>query len=266
VVIVRGGITADFTIISSKTSGEVEKVEKDIGDRVEEGDLILKLDPADSEAELSRVRERLDGLVKDEKKAKEEYEKALAQYNYLAGRYQRFKRLYKAGAVARMEVVRTKDEYEFARLQKEKAEAKLDRISGEIDEAKSDLEVIEGESESIFIVSPRDGFITRCLAWEGGYLFRGEEAAEIAADGDIYFTGKISPDSLPSLGDDAKVVPVRLKVGYIPGYVSEIVVDESGNNKTAVIKLRLRPKRDKNFDLLSIDNTKKAIALIYTEN
>ena len=265
-VIVRGEITADFTSISSGTSGEVERIERDIGDRVEEGDLLLKLDPADSEAELSRAKEKLDGLLKDEDKAKNEYEKALAQYGYLAGRYERYKRLYKDGAIARMEVVRTQDEYEFAKLEKEKAEAKLDRISSEIDEAESDLEAIEGEYSSILIVSPRDGFVTRYLAWEGGYLLRGEEVAEIAADGDIYFTGEVSYDRLPSLGDNAKVIPVGLKIGYIPGYVSEIAVDRGGNNTAAVIKLRLRPRREGNFDLLSIDDKKKAIALIYTKN
>ena len=266
IIFVRGEITADFTTIRSGTSGEVEKIEKDIGERISRGDLILKLDPADSEAELFSYREKLDKLLRDEGKAKKEYEKALSQYNYLGGRYEKYKRLYKEGAIARMEVVRTKDEYEFAKLEKDKAEAKLDKISKEIREAEFELEIIEGEYDSVVIVSPKGGFITRYLAWEGGYLLRGEEVAEIAADGDIYFRGEVSSDSLPSLGDDGKVFPVGLKIGYIQGYVSEIVAGDEENRANAVIELRLRPKQDDNFDVLSIDDTRKAIAFIYTQN
>ncbi len=266
IIFVRGEITADFTPISSGTSGEVEKIEKDIGERIDSGELILKLNPADSEAELLRAREKLDRLLRDEEKAKKEYENALSQYGYLAGRYERYKRLYKAGAVARMEVVRTADEWEFAKREKEKAEAKLDRISKDVDKAEAELEIVEMEYDSVFVVSPGGGFITRYLEWEGGYLLRGEEAAEIAADGDIYFIGSLSSGRLPSLGDDGIAIPIRLKMGYISGYISEIIVGEGGNRNNAIVKLRLRPSRNSDFDVLATGDTRKAIAFINTEN
>ena len=252
-VIFWGKIRSDRVIVTAGASGKVERIERGVGDKVKEGELILKIGVEDTEEKLNRSRGRLEELKENMKKAKEELEKSQRQVGYSKGRYLRNRMLFSKGAIAEREVFRTKEEYDFAVALNERAKRDYDRILGEIEALKEEILKIEGEYGSVFVLSPETGFITKCFAWEEGYLLKGDRAAEIVREGSIYFEGILKAevkakgvkDSVAP-GDEAFVIPViprMLATGAIKGEVSNIKnIDKNNGSEDVEVEIKLRPE------------------------
>ena len=261
IVLVRGEITAESVVIRAGTSGEVEKLYKEVGERVMRGELIMKLDPSDTGEELISARELLEELKGDKRGVEEEIKKAQVQVDYARGRYLTNKRLFSEGAIARMEVVRTKGEWDFAEEQKDKVEEKLLLITTRIKDAEDEIETMEERYDSVFVMSPIDGFIGRYLTWEGGYVLRGEEAIEVVYEGSIFFTGTYHSSSTPKPGDRAIVIPLRLGSGIIFGQVKDVLSDD-GNGDDGSVVIRLFPETKRHIRAIG-EGSIRSIAIIY---
>jgi hypothetical protein len=260
-VIFRGEISADTVVVVSGTSGNVEKMEKDVGDRVDKGELILRVGLKETEEKLERERERLEGIEERIEKAREDYEKSEYQVRYARGRYLKNRMLFSKGAIAEKEVLRTKEEYDFAETLKERAKRDYEEILGEIERIEKEISKGEEEYGSIFILSPKTGFITKSFIWEGGYLLRGDNVVEIAEGGSILFKGEIEGRGGFALGDDAFVIPIipmSLVSGLISGYVSAVEEVGDDDNFTTLVTIRLRP--ESRWDILGVGTT--AVAFI----
>jgi multidrug resistance efflux pump len=242
---INGTIRAETITLSAGTSGEVRRVAKTTGDRVSRGELLVRLDAADSAGKLTRARKRLADATEQERNAGEELERTKGEVTYSRGRYLTFSYLLKKGAVASKEVERLKDEWEFAEEQNRKAAAYYERAQAELDEARDDLTRTETEYGSVFILAPADGFLTRLMTWEGGYLLKGEEALTIARAGGVYFTGVVRGDRPIALGADATVLPLAVPTGTITGYVTEIRNEGGAENPSRIVTIRLFPKTKK---------------------
>jgi multidrug resistance efflux pump len=248
-VVIKGEIHADTILVTAGASGEVERIEKGMGDRVVKGELILKIGLEDIEGKLKKGRERLDVLHKQMKKAKNKLEKSEKQIRYSRGRFLNSKRLFDAGAIAKKEVHRTREEYDFAVTLNERVKRDIAKILGEMEKVEGEILRAEEEYGSVFVLSPETGFIVKCFVWEGGYLLKGDDVVEIAKEGEVYFVGNTDIEGSTkrdiALGDDVFVLPMTLNClasGTIPGYVSEIVRSGVGEDLTVEIKVRLRPK------------------------
>ncbi len=255
-VLVKGAITAEHITLISGATGEVKKITKGPGDPVKKDEILLRLDPKDSAGELSKARENLKKLKEEEKKAKEELDRTTAELSYSRGRYLTFSSLYTRGAVARREVDRLKDEWEFAEDQHKKADVWYSDAAGRLKEAELGLKRAEEHYGSVLILSPWDGYVTRLLTWEGGYLLLGEETIVIARAGEVYFRGKADGDDSVSLGEEAVVLPLDISTGPIHGYVARI--DPAGAGKT-IVTVRIFPEKKK--DIVNIG--KNAWAVLY---
>lgn len=256
VAIVEGEIYAETIVVRSGTSGNVEKMEKGVGDRVDKGELILRVGLKETEERLERERERLEGLKERIKKAKDDYEKSEGQVKYSKGRYLRNRMLFSKGAIAEKEVVRTREEYNFAETLKERAKNEYEQILGEIERVEEDISRTEMEYGSIFVLSPETGFITKCFVWEDGYLLKGDNVVEIAEEGSIVFKGEIKGKGDFALGDNAFVIPVipmSLVSGLISGYISAIGSGGEDDNPITEVTIRLRPET--RWDILSVGTT-----------
>lgn len=243
ITFVKGTVTAQMITLVSGATGEVKETAKGPGDRVTENELLLRLDPKDSEGELTKARERLTGLREEEKRAREELDRTTAEISYSRGRYLTFASLFKKGAVARREVDRLKDEWEFAEAQHKKAEAWYSRAARKLLEAELELKRAEEHYGSVMIVSPADGYVARLLTWEEGYLLLGEEAIVIARAGEVSFVGMLDPDDRVSLGEEAIVWPLAFPTGPIRGYVARIDNDAPGK-RTVTVRIFPQSKKD----------------------
>jgi multidrug resistance efflux pump len=258
--VMYGTVHAATITVTSGTSGEVNRITKQPGDPVKRGELLVRLDAADSAGELSRAKKRLADAVEQEKNAKAELDRTTDEVSYSRGRYLTFAYLLKRGAVATKEVERLKDEWDFAELQNEKAKVYYSRAETELEEARADLAQTEAEYGSIFILSPADGFLTRLVAWEGGYLLKGDRALVVAPAGEIYFTGRIAADKPVSLGDDAEIFPLAVPTGTVKGYVAAIADGDNTGSTARTVTVRLFPKSKK--DVANIG--KHALGVVYT--
>jgi multidrug resistance efflux pump len=255
-VLIKGAITAEHITLISGATGEVRKITKGPGDHVTKDELLLRLDPKDSAGELGKARENLKKLDAEEKKAKDELDRTTAELSYSRGRYLTFSSLYTRGAVARREVDRLRDEWEFAEDQHKKAESWYSDAAAGLAEAEIGLKRAEDHYGSVLILSPWDGYVTRLLTWEGGYLLLGEEMMVIARAGEVYFRGKIDADAPASLGEEAVVLPLDISTGAIHGYVARIDSDAAGNR---IVTVRIFPEKKK--DIVNIG--KNAWAFLY---
>lgn len=245
VIPVGGTIYAETITLSAGTSGEVKRITKQPGDRVKKGELLVRLDTADSAGELTEARRRLADVTQQERNAREELDRTKGEVSYSRGRYLTFSYLLKKGAVAPREVDRLKDELDFAEEQNRKAVAYYERAETELAHARDDLARTEAEFGSVLLLSPVDGFLARLMTWEGGYLLKGEEALTIAREGDIYFTAVITGDRPICLGEEATILPLAVPTGTITGYVAEIADGNGTDDRPRTVTVRLFPKSKK---------------------
>ncbi|MBN1573480.1 MAG: hypothetical protein JW984_09830 [Deltaproteobacteria bacterium] len=266
---VLGVIRSDKIIVTAGASGEVERIERGVGDRVKEGELILKIGLEDTEEKLKKYLERLQSLQEKVKEAKEEYEKSKIQIGYSKGRYLKNRMLFSKGAIAEREVFRTKEEYDFAVALNERAKRDYDQILGEIKSVEEEILKIEGEYGSVFVLSPETGFITKCFAWEGGYLLKGDRAAEIVKDGSVYFEGICKSKSGSGgihPGDEAFVIPIVTRIlatGTIRGEVTGVTNIGAGGNSAVKVEIRLKP--ESRWEILALGSREdrlRSVALI----
>ncbi len=266
IVVIKGKIHADTILVTAGASGEVKRIEKGMGDKVVKGELILKIGLEDIEGKLKKGRERLDVLHKQMKKTKNKLEKSEKQIRYSRGRFLNSKRLFDAGAIAKKEVHRTREEYNFAVTLNERVKRDIAKILKEMEKVEGEILRAEGEYGSVFVLSPETGFIVNCFVWEGGYLLKGDSVVEIAKEGEIFFVGNIDANIDVegdtkrdiALGDDVFMLPMTLNFlasGTIPGCVSEIVSSGVGEDKTVEIKVRLCPESRWEIMALGLNDT-----------
>jgi multidrug resistance efflux pump len=257
VILMSGTVRAEVVTLSSGTSGEVSRIARGPGDRITAGELLVKLDAADSAGELTRAKKRLADAIEQEKVAKDELDRTTGEVSYSRGRYLTFTYLLKKGAVAPREVDRLKDEWEFAEQQNEKAQDYYARAEAELAEARADIARTESEYGSVLILAPTDGFLTRVMTWEGGYLLKGEEALTIAREGGVYFTGTFEGGGPICLGRDVTVLPLAVPTGRITGYVAAITDTPGDTGSSLTVTVRLFPKSKK--DVANIGKTAWAL-------
>jgi multidrug resistance efflux pump len=257
ITLMSGTIHAETITLSAGTSGEVKRIAKGPGDRVKKGELLVRMDAADSAGNLTRAKDHLADAALQEKNAREELDRTTGEVSYSRGRYLTFTYLLKKGAVAPREVDRLKDEWEFAVEQNKRAVAYYERAETELVRARDDLIKTEAEYGSVFVLAPTDGFMTRLMAWEGGYLLKGEEALTIAREGDVYFTGTLKGDLPIWLGEEVTIVPLAIPTGTIAGYVAALTDGDKAKGPSRIVTVRLFPKSKK--DVANIGKTAWAI-------
>ncbi len=257
ITLMSGTIRAETITLSAGTSGEVKQITKGPGDRVKKGELLVRLSATDSAGELAGAKKRLADAAEQEKNAKEELDRTTGEVSYSRGRYLTFAYLLKKGAVAPKEVERLKDEWEFAEEQNRRAAAFYDRAEMELARARDDLMRTEAEYGSVLLLAPTDGFLTRLMTWEGGYLLKGEEALTIAREGDVYFTGALKGDRPVCLGADVTILPLAIPTGRITGYVAALTNGDKPEDSSRIVTVRLFPRSKK--DVANIGKTAWAL-------
>ncbi|MBN1882451.1 MAG: biotin/lipoyl-binding protein [Deltaproteobacteria bacterium] len=222
---VAGELTWRAVPVSAGTTAGVERVLVQIGDPVRTGDLLIRLDAESTGTALDNARGRLEAAKAELDAAEMSLESAIDQLEYARGRHIWTRSMYERGAVARMELVRTEGEREFAERLEERARVESEAAKREYDEARDTLALMEGRFDAAIVTAPADGFVSSLYAWEGGSFLRGEEMMTIVVAGEIYVRVSDMPDAHVELGMDVWIVALtplpQVFTGYAAAYDAE---------------------------------------------
>jgi macrolide-specific efflux system membrane fusion protein len=135
----------EFVDVGAQISGQIEKIHVQPGDRVEAGDLLVKIDATVYEAQVAADRATLRGL-----------EAQLLEQNAMLKladqRHRRNMQLYQAKAASR-------EELESSAAESEAARARLAVLEAEIEKARSTLEANEANLGYTQIAAPMAGTV-----------------------------------------------------------------------------------------------------------
>ncbi len=219
-------VEADMVNVAPLVSGRIKKIHVREGDRVEKGDLLVEIDPADyenqvalQEANVEGAKHRLDrslaGLMSLRissreaiRKAKSALAAAEAKRDRVSGDYERIRGLLKSGAVARSRFDAMKAAFIAARSGVTAAAADLERARAgryQVKEAESGvaaarsalraareaLQVARTHLGYTRIVSPVTGVVAKKFLYEGDFLAAGYPVLSVYDRKGIYVTANL---------------------------------------------------------------------------
>ena len=167
--------------ISSRVSAKIEKIHVDVGDQVEEGQILVELDKQDWLAALDASKARLAAdeaslksieasLASDEARIVG----ARASYTFALTDLERQQELFASGDIsqqnldnARTEVDRTKSTYEAAMKNLDAARANIEAARARVDASRAEVERSQRNVEYCTVRAPFSGVITVRRANEG---------------------------------------------------------------------------------------------------
>ncbi|RUM88478.1 MAG: hypothetical protein DSZ24_03550 [Thermodesulfatator sp.] len=151
--------------LSSKVAGFVEEVRVAEGDRVRQGELLLRLDDRE-------IRERLQALSQAREALAGELSAVSARLRFAEAEYHRFKRLYQEEAATAEEFEAKKSEYEALSSQKKALEARIKEVEAQLNQVRSLLPYT-------VIRAPFSGRVVRKWVDAGSFVGPGEPLLEV---------------------------------------------------------------------------------------
>jgi RND family efflux transporter MFP subunit len=183
---------ADSVTIIPKISGRVAEVLVDVGSRVQEGQVLLKMEMAD----LEGVRNQSLNAVQDAEAA---LEKAAIDLNTAKDNYERAQNLYHSGALSKADFDnKYAAPYELAKIQAEKT------APSKLAQARAALQTAEANYANAVIKSPLSGEVT------ARYINPGETCAT-AKPSPVFVVADLSGMTVTAYVDESKLN--TLKVG-----------------------------------------------------
>ena len=166
--------------VSPKVSGQIIEVYIDDNDKVKAGDLVAKIDPQDYKVRYEELNAQYEKTMFQQSVAKANLNAANSEIELAQKDLNRYKKLYKAGAVSKQILDSQQTKYDlavarqhqaqndvFSNAKNKVADADLKRIKAQKDLAKLNLSYTN-------IYAPQDGFVTNKRVENGAYVQQGQ--------------------------------------------------------------------------------------------
>ncbi len=160
-----------FVDVGTQVSGQLRKVEVEIGDTVKKGQLIAQIDPTVYQTRVLAGRAKIENL-------KAQLEQARAQLVLDQAREDRARQLYSTNATS-------KDSFELATANLKINQAKIGSFEAQIKEMEATLAGDEANLNYTKIFAPQDGTVVDQIAFEGQTLNANQTAPIIARIADL---------------------------------------------------------------------------------
>ena len=160
-----------FVDVGTQVSGQLRKVEVEIGDTVKKGQLIAQIDPTVYQTRVLAGRAKIENL-------KAQLSQARAQLVLDQAREERARSLYSTNATS-------KDSFQLATANLKINEGKIDAFEAQIKEMEATLAGDEANLSYTKIHAPQDGVIVDQIAFEGQTLNANQTAPIIARIADL---------------------------------------------------------------------------------
>ncbi len=187
--------------IGTRATGTIEKMLVKVGDRVEKGELVARIDNRELRAQLAEAEAALASARAERQRVERVYPLQIAeavanlaaarsQGDYLAANARRLEQLLKEGFVSRDEADNARQKADAQNAQVQAAQATVERLQGEfaevrkkaalaVDQAQAGAEALRVRISYTTIHSPLDGVVSQVTAQEGETIVAGLQVANL---------------------------------------------------------------------------------------
>lgn len=246
--------------IINKYPGTISRVDKDLGDTVEAGDILLQQELRDVELQLARARadyrsyeaytERYDADFNAD------YEKAKSEYDLKKVNFERYTQLYEKGAVSRLALDQAEQSMIAARagLRYLTGQKKIDgrpayvaQRAEQAERRRNSMLLLENQREDMTIRAPRKGTISYRNAEAGSYVPAGTILFTVVDTDSLHVDCTVSEEDAAFLTPDSKVEILVEALGKkYAGTLVFISPDKSRETKNYPVRITL-DTADKNL-------------------
>ncbi|HVI42600.1 MAG TPA: efflux RND transporter periplasmic adaptor subunit [Anaerovoracaceae bacterium] len=206
-------VPAQVADISAQQMGKVSEVNIEVGDTVNAGQVLARLDDTQLSAQLNQAQASYQGSMNSQKQAKINLDNAAATL-------ERTKALYTEGAVAKVQMDADQKAYDLAKSQYDSS------ISSGVSGAKASVDNISAQVNNSIIKSPISGVIVSKNITAGETATVGSTLMTVADMSSLMLKGTISQAALPYI---KKGDTVDLFIDIYPDQTFKGTVSEIGS-------------------------------------
>ncbi|TYP52501.1 efflux RND transporter periplasmic adaptor subunit [Thermosediminibacter litoriperuensis] len=214
--------------VTAKISGRVEAVLVKAGDKVKAGQVLVKLEQQDVQAQVSQARAGYEAalanynkissqLEQEVQRLESAFKQAQASFNDAARNYERMSKLYQDGAISMREFESIELQYKVAKEQYESAKVQLEMTKdksapetvaaakAQVEQARAALSAAQSALDNTLITAPVDGVVGAVDVKVGQLLTPGIPVATLGNTGNMVVKINVSEDVINSMRTGQKV-------------------------------------------------------------
>jgi RND family efflux transporter MFP subunit len=230
----------DQVEVSSRIVARVTAVEVRNGDRVEEGDLLVKLDDTDLQAAVRRARSQVESAKAAIDSARERVNAAQARLDLATVNLKRMRDLYKERAIEEMRLDEAESEFRQAQAAFSEAQQREKATVSELAAAQQSLRGAEATLAYASIRAPMDGIVAQRLVDPGDLASPGTILARLFDPRLLRFEVPVRESLVKAvtIGDTVPLDVPALEKSYA-GEIREIVPDVDPRSRTFMVMVCL---------------------------
>ena len=220
----NGRIESIQVDVAAKYGGRIKEILAREGDLVEEGQVLVKMDTDEIEAELEKDKSKLAESEQAAAEVKTEITKEESQLNLADVEFKRSKSLFERKVVAREEYDRYRTRLETAKASLDGSKAKLNTANQSINAAAAEVKRTEVKIDDATLKSPVKGRVLYRLAEPAEVVPLGGKVLTLVNLGDVYMEIYLPAQEAArvKIGADARIVldarpeyAAQAKVSYV---------------------------------------------------
>jgi HlyD family secretion protein len=235
IVVGNGRIESIQVDIAAKYGGRIKEILAKEGDLVDEGQVLVRMDTGEQEAELANNKANLAANQESASEVEAEIKKCESELKLAEQEFGRSKNLYTKRVIAREEYDQYKTRWETAQATLNGAKAKLRTATQSISAAEAEVKRTEVKIEDSILKSPVKGRVLYRLAEPAEVVALGGKVLTLINLGDIYMEiylpaqeaarvkmgadGRIVLDARPEYAAQAKVSYISPEAQFTPKQV-----------------------------------------------
>jgi len=218
----NGRLEAERTDIATKFPGRIADVLVKEGDTVKKGQLLVKMDTAELEAQLREAEARTEEIRQQLEQALALRTQRQSELTLAEQEYERSRLLGKKGYTPTEKVQQRRAAMARAEAALHSAEAGIGRAKAAVSASMAGIERIRQNLSDYDLVAPRDGRIQYRLAQPGEVLGAGGRVLTLLDFNDVYMTIFLPTKDVGRLaiGAEARIVPDAAPQYVVPARVS----------------------------------------------
>ena len=200
------------SVITTRQSGYVERINVEVGDKVRAGEVLIRLDNAQLASKQAQVKSKI--------------KTAQTAFNNARKDLERYKKLRKNNSVSEKELEQVQLQYDNAR--------------SNLEAAKEQLESINAELDYVNIKAPFDGRVTNKFIKTGNLAMPGKPLLNLSGDGQLEVVSKVGEEQINQLEkrQTANVHIASLDID-LEAKLTEISSSSSASGGQYIIKLSI---------------------------
>jgi len=222
------GILTPYQTVNvySQQTGHATQVTVSVGDKVKAGQLLVKIDSRELNAQLAEAEASMRSVEDQASQAQVGISTAKANLELAQKSYDRISALYKTQAVPKNQMDDAQNKLELAQSAYQNAKTQYQLLSGSgLAQAKARIELIQVQISNTTIDSPIDGVVTNKNVNPGELVTTGSPVMTVADTSTLKLQGTVSQDAVPLMSLGQKV---QVSVDGLPNVKYEGTITQIG--------------------------------------